>query len=173
MKPNSKNPIIIGLLTSSLCCIHPLGTVVELKNHNATNNLRMTRRAKLAEATDKLNRLVQNRFELMPAVAHYKWHSGKPIEDLEREQVLLVQVAELAESQGACPDAASLYFQGLIDQSKIIQRKLHESWKTSPPDHKSADIDLLRKEIDSLTPRILRAWIHLLEVESSEITLTN
>ena len=51
--------------------------------------------------------------------------------------------------------------------------ELHESWKISPPDHKSADIDLLRKEIDSLTPRILRAWIHLLEVESSEITLTN
>ncbi|MEI7922999.1 MAG: chorismate mutase [Planctomycetota bacterium] len=63
----------------------------------------MTRRTKLAEATDELNRLVQDRFELMPAVAHYKWHSGKPIEDLGREQVLLVQVAELAESQGACP----------------------------------------------------------------------
>ena len=71
----------------------------------------------------------------MPAVALWKWQEKMPIEDLTREQLVLDRVAELAETKGVCSDAARIFFQSQMDSAKAIQIKLHETWKTNPPNN--------------------------------------
>lgn len=124
----------------------------------------------LSEAINRLNQLLQARLDLMPDIALWKWQENQPIEDLERERMVLDRVAELAEKQAVCSDEARLFFQSQIDSAKSIQIKHHEAWRNSPPaPNKSVrpEITSIRQKIDALTPEIIDQWIRVKRLKSA------
>ena len=76
---------------------------------------------------DHLLDLIGRRLELMPAVGAWKAHNGVPIEDLERERVVLDAVARDAASLGIDTQAARRLFELLIDFAKRVQRRSSSS----------------------------------------------
>ena len=150
-----------GLLLFAAACGHQTPEL-----HTPLKPLKI--QSELAEATDSLNQRLQARLDLMPAVALWKWQGKLPIEDLAREQLVLDRVAELAEMKGVCSDAAQLFFQSQMDSAKVIQIKLHETWKTNPPVFTSERTNMtkVREKIDAMTPEILDQWIKVQNLKS-------
>jgi cyclohexadienyl dehydratase len=66
--------------------------------------------------------VIDQRLELMDEVAAYKWNNQIPIEDLERERVVLDRAATTALNLGIRPEALRTFFQVQMEAAKDIQR---------------------------------------------------
>ncbi len=99
---------------------------------------------------DHLLDLIGRRLELMPAVGAWKRDRDVPIEDLERERVVLDAVARDAERLGVDSQAARRLFTLLIDLAKRIQAR-----SSSAP---SLQLDEIRPVLLTLGTRILEAF---------------
>ncbi|TNE47262.1 MAG: gamma subclass chorismate mutase AroQ [Bacteroidetes bacterium] len=77
----------------------------------------------------KLATLMNKRLSLMKDVAAYKWEHQLPIEDLEREKVVLESSIKQATALGL--DSASIYtyFQIQIDLAKKVQQHWFATWQ--------------------------------------------
>jgi chorismate mutase len=113
-----------------------------------------------ADAVASLVSLTRRRLELGEQVAAAKFGSGQPIEDPEREAMVLRDVARRAAEIGLDPEVGTSYFLTQIDASKRLQRRLHTMWRERPdsrPDF-SPNLDAeVRPELDRLTGEILLA----------------
>lgn len=90
-------------------------------------------------------------------VAASKWGTGGPIEDPDREQVVLDSVAELAREHGTDPDRVVAIFRDQIEANKIVQRGLHRHWENHPDQAPTEppDLDEVRQEINRLNVGIV------------------
>lgn len=77
-------------------------------------------------ATDSL---IIQRLELMKPVAAYKWLHKKPIEDLERERLVLKAAVEQGLRAGIQPQSAEAFFQAQIVAAKQIQTYWFSQWQ--------------------------------------------
>lgn len=114
---------------------------------------------KAGRAHPKVLHLIEQRLDLMPDVAAYKWHVGLPIDDPAREALVLNRAANVGLSNGLSPDAARHLFAVQIDAAKIIQRAYFSNWEdgqTAPP---APDLQTeTRPALLRLGDAIIEAW---------------
>jgi chorismate mutase len=109
-------------------------------------------------AVASLTSLTKQRLLLGEKVAAAKYGTGQPIEDPEREAMLLHDVAERSERIGLDPAVSTCYFRNQIEASKRLQRRLYARWRTCPDARPRRRPDLateVRPELDHLTREIL------------------
>jgi chorismate mutase len=112
-----------------------------------------------AAAITQLLNLIQQRLEIARSVAQAKWNSKSPIEDLNREEVILQNISQQASQFNLTPSQAKHFFTGQIQASKTIQANLHELWTSqhhppflNPPNLRTD----IRPLLDKLTPQLLK-----------------
>jgi chorismate mutase len=105
-----------------------------------------------------LTSLTRRRLLLSEEVAAAKYGTGQPIEDPEREAMLLHDVAERSARIGLDPAVSTCYFRNQIEAGKRLQRRLHARWRTCPDAQPRRRPDLateVRPQLDRLTREIL------------------
>ncbi|MGV0107308.1 gamma subclass chorismate mutase AroQ [Nostoc sp. DSM 114160] len=78
---------------------------------------------------DKLLKLIQQRLLIAHDVARWKWNQKRPIEDLKREQELLLKVRQQATTHSLEPDTVAAFFQAQIKAGKLIQTTDFQNWQ--------------------------------------------
>lgn len=104
--------------------------------------------------------LMNERLAVQVQVAEYKWNAKAPIEDREREALLLSSVVALAAKQPLPPQKAEEFFRAQIEAGKAIQRILFQRWQDAGQGHFTDAPDLattIRPALDRLTPALLSA----------------
>ncbi|MTI01562.1 gamma subclass chorismate mutase AroQ [Roseibium sp. RKSG952] len=74
-----------------------------------------------ALADAQLFGLIDERLEWMRDVAAFKYANDKPVEDVERENVVLSKTVEQAQGAGIDPISARKFFEAQIEAAKEIQ----------------------------------------------------
>ena len=107
---------------------------------------------------DSLDKLINQRLGYMKSVAIYKWHNTLPIEDIEREKVVL----SIAEKQGLelsiAPKTSREFFQLQINAAKEIQYYWFSLWEKNPqsaPENTADLIHIIRPELIKLGNKIV------------------
>ena len=102
-----------------------------------------------ASAADDLYARIGERLALMRDVAAWKWHNGLPIEDGERETLVLRAAVEEGLRRQIRPESSRAFFRVQMEAAKDIQRYWFGQWQRLG--HPPAPVDL-----DSvLRPRLL------------------
>ncbi len=83
---------------------------------------------------------IGQRLGLMKAVAQTKFEQGLPIEDLEREAVVISAAVAGSTATGLTTDSAQRFFEAQIKAAKIIQAYWFEHWERQPPVSRSLDL---------------------------------
>ena len=107
--------------------------------------------------SQELISLVSTRLAYMDEVAAYKWIHGLPIEDLQRETIVLDHAITDGLIYGIRVQTSRTYFQQQINAAKEIQRYWFEQWKTHPIPANGPDLnDVIRPELVHLGKAITR-----------------
>ncbi|PPF31008.1 gamma subclass chorismate mutase AroQ [Rathayibacter tritici] len=103
--------------------------------------------------------LIVRRIDLADPVARSKWLSGTPIDDAQREEVVLDEAAHRASEQGTDTDLVRRVFRAQIDASKTVQRGLMEQWKQHPDAAPTSapDLTTVRTELDEIGGSLVSA----------------
>jgi cyclohexadienyl dehydratase len=100
--------------------------------------------------------LIQERLSLMPAVAAHKWRSGEPIEDVEREGVVLAAAVSDGLRFGITPSSSMRLFEAQIAAAKAVQAHAFEAWRGGAPLPPAEDLaEVLRPRLSALGERML------------------
>jgi chorismate mutase-like protein len=109
-----------------------------------------------------LAELVKQRLSYMKDVAAYKWKYQLPIEDLEREQVVLLSSMEQAATYGLDSASSQAFFEVQITSAKLIQQYWFDQWTTY-----GFDEQLTFRDLNSeVRPALLELGNQTLEVIS-------
>ncbi|HEX7037512.1 MAG TPA: gamma subclass chorismate mutase AroQ [Pseudomonadales bacterium] len=112
----------------------------------------------VTDGPEELYRLIDARLELMDEVAAFKWQSGLPVEDREREAVVLEQAVTDALHFGFTPETSRAFFEAQIEAAKSIQRHWLERWQAGEEPPQAADLnEAIRPELSRLGSRIIAA----------------
>lgn len=108
-------------------------------------------------AVETLFELIEHRLTFMAAVANYKWQHKRPIEDLQREQIVLDSAVKDAAIFSLEPQSSRAFFSSQILAAKEIQLGWFDHWRQTSnpapgPDLKSS----IRPQLIKLGRRILR-----------------
>lgn len=105
--------------------------------------------------------LASQRLALALPVAHWKWANNRPIEDPQREAVLLREVDARARAAGVDPAFAQRFFRDQIDASKQMQTALFEKWRTTrPPQGPAPELGTTtRPALDRLTQSMIASLV--------------
>lgn len=105
-----------------------------------------------------LSTALNERMQVMKAVAGYKAQHHLPIEDLPREQVVLENMLQNAQQAGLEPHSVEPFVHALMNASKAIQYRYRADW-LSVPDNTASVRDLAdtRQQIQQLDIRLLTA----------------
>lgn len=106
---------------------------------------------------NELYRLVDERLELMKAVALYKRAHQLPVEDLKREQAIIDRVAIDARQFGLDPATTQAFFQAQMEAGKQLQHGWLQQWQQRPPQGLEV-VDLakeIRPRLDEINARML------------------
>jgi chorismate mutase len=118
----------------------------------------------LADELAALVRLTRERLDLMTDVARAKWNGKRPIDDPQREQALLDDLAVRAFAAGVDPEPVRAFFRDHIEAAKILQRQRFDEWRAGGQKEFAAAPDLaadLRPRIDATTNQLLDAYVSL------------
>jgi cyclohexadienyl dehydratase len=114
-----------------------------------------------ALAAEQLYQLLDARLELMDEVAAHKWRQGQPIENLDRETVVLERAVADALRHGLTPDSSRAFFAAQIEAAKEIQRHWFRVWEAGAEPAAAPDLDaVVRPELLRLGSDILAAAGH-------------
>jgi chorismate mutase-like protein len=75
------------------------------------------------DQVDHLIDLIGRRLELMPAVAAWKHARGEPLEDPERERLVVLRSTEAAAARGLDPESVERLFRLQIELAKAVQAR--------------------------------------------------
>ncbi|MEH2364989.1 gamma subclass chorismate mutase AroQ [Nostoc sp.] len=153
--------IFFGLFFSS--------TVVAAQNSGSVKlvNPQAITRAEQQRPVDKLLKLIQQRLLIAHDVARWKWNQKRPIEDLKREQELLLKVRQQATTHSLEPDRVAAFFQAQIKAGKLIQTADFQNWQKQGIKSFANVPDLnqtLRPSLDKLNTEFLFALTELTSV---------
>jgi chorismate mutase len=110
---------------------------------------------------DKLQHLVETsaqRLAIAEQVALAKWESGMPVEDVPREERVIVSAIRAGESRGLDQTAVSNFFRAQIEANKLVQYSLLAEWRRvgKAPDHPPANLaNTIRPELDQLETALI------------------
>ena len=153
--------IFFGLFFSS--------TVIAAQNSGSVKlvNPQAITRAEQQRPVDKLLKLIQQRLLIAHDVARWKWNQKRPIEDLKREQELLLKVRQQATTHSLEPDRVAAFFQAQIEAGKLIQTADFQNWQNQGIKSFANVPDLnqtLRPSLDKLNTEFLFALTELTSV---------
>jgi cyclohexadienyl dehydratase len=112
-----------------------------------------------ARAAEDLFALMGERLALMQSVAAYKWHQRQPIEDPEREAVVVAEAGAQALRFTLVPETVESLFRAQIEAAKAVQAYWFEEWRAGRADPPPAP-DLagsVRPELSRLGAAIVAA----------------
>jgi cyclohexadienyl dehydratase len=90
----------------------------------------------------QLGQLVEQRLTYMKGVAAFKWHSRLPIENLERERLVLDSAVEHGLRRGLTTHSSRQFFQAQITAAKAIQHYWFAHWREHPESVPASPRDL-------------------------------
>lgn len=99
---------------------------------------------------EPLYALLDARLELMEAVAAYKWHRHLPVENRQREAVVLKQAVDDGMRYGLRPQASRTFFAAQIEAAKQIQRYWFQVWESEGAPAEVPDLNAV------VRPKLLR-----------------
>lgn len=82
--------------------------------------------------SDQLRVIIEERLDLMPSVARYKFEKNLPVEDLPREAQILDNAVKQAEKLGFDPAMAQQALVAQMSAAKLLQTKLIAAWRLNP-----------------------------------------
>jgi len=91
--------------------------------------------AKADESRALLFDAIGQRLGLMKSVAHAKFAQNLPIEDREREAVVITAAVSSSAARGLTTASAQLFFEAQIEAAKAIQTYWFKRWKDEPPSY--------------------------------------
>lgn len=104
---------------------------------------------------------MEQRLEIANDVARSKWHSGKPVQDSERER----QVIQSAESRAGefklAADDVREFMTAQMEANKMVQYARIEQWREaghSPEKPESSLTDGIRGRLDTLLPVLMQSY---------------
>ncbi|MDG9671035.1 chorismate mutase [Hahella sp. CR1] len=103
-----------------------------------------------AETTFKI---INERLSYMKDVALFKAQKGAPIEDIERERVVLDKAKDGAAGHGVDPESVSAFFTAQISAAKAIQFRYRADWLS--------DADALKQPARDLQAEVRPALLKL------------
>ena len=113
--------------------------------------------------------LVEHRARLMPDVARWKWHAGRPVTDPAREAEVLAAATRRARAAGLAEDGARAFVAAQMALSRSIQHHAFERWASSPPPADGPDlVSDLRPAISATTDAVLEALPRVLPLLPAE-----
>ncbi|MEM6942446.1 MAG: gamma subclass chorismate mutase AroQ [Pseudomonadota bacterium] len=104
-----------------------------------------------SETPAKVYALVAERLSVMEDVAAWKHANGKPVEDLEREAVVLEAAVKNAQAEGIGEEGAEAFFQAMIDGAKDIQNCAIARWEAGDAEPPSDPPNLT----EEIRPRLI------------------
>lgn len=113
-----------------------------------------------ASALAELRAVIAERLAVMPDVARHKWNNELPVEDLEREEIVLERTIEKAVEAGVDDKLAGRFISHQMMASKQVQASLFVVWRAAGRGKFDGVPDLqqtLRPQIVSLTDRLIDA----------------
>jgi cyclohexadienyl dehydratase len=97
--------------------------------------------AQTAVASDDLFELIGQRLSYMQSVAAYKWQHGLPVEDLQREDLVLSSAADTALQFGITTPSSRVFFSQQIVAAKEIQRYWFDKWRRGRGPESAPDLN--------------------------------
>lgn len=113
-----------------------------------------------SEPIQTLRNVMTDRLVIMVHVARHKWNESIPIENLEREAVVLAATTRQAVANAVDRERAETMVRAQIEAAKAIQTALFDQWqaKTLGPFDDAPDLaTTLRPEISRLTAALIEA----------------
>ncbi|MCF7751461.1 gamma subclass chorismate mutase AroQ [Bacillus subtilis subsp. subtilis] len=92
------------------------------------------------------------------AVAASKYPQDRPVEDRQREQVVLAAKREQARARGLDPDAVVAFHAQLIEANKLIQHMDYQRFRLGNAPPVAPSLEVLRRRIDAVDQRMLSLW---------------
>ena len=100
--------------------------------------------------------LIEHRAALMPDVAAWKWHAGRPVFDAQREAAVLVRATAEAEAAGLEQAGAQAFVEAQMAISRSIQTHAFARFEDEPPPAGGPDLLVdLRPAISATTAEML------------------
>jgi chorismate mutase len=165
-----------GYAPASLALTSPVNAFTEVCMHFLRNRMSLTVMAFGAVCTAIVPNEVQSggtaaqwtplidavsgRLTIADQVALIKWDTGKPIEDLPREQAVIAAAVQNAAAYRLSGTYAAAFFADQIEANKLIQYGLLANWHRSgsAPQVPRADLQrTIRPQLDALEARLLQA----------------
>ncbi|KAA5927475.1 chorismate mutase [Pantoea sp. Bo_2] len=107
---------------------------------------------------DALSTALNERMQVMKAVAGYKAQHHLSVEDLPREQVVLDNMLHNAQQAGLEPQSVEPFVHALMNASKAIQYRYRADWLSAPESDVSVvDLAVTRQQIERLDNQVLAA----------------
>ncbi|WP_313656013.1 chorismate mutase [Pantoea sp.] len=107
---------------------------------------------------DAISAALNERMQIMKAVAGYKARHHLPVEDLPREQVVLDKMLRNAQQTGLEPQSVTPFIHALMNASKAIQYRYLADWLATPENARApADLAETRQQIERLDTELLTA----------------
>ena len=156
-----------GNATGQMMCsiVHP-----DSKGSEAHNKISA---ARPLPGSDVLSNLIEERLSLMTDVARTKWNSGSAIEDPNREQQVLADVAVRAQAVGIPAGWAQHFFRLQMEAAKEVQYCFFAQWTAQHQGLFPEVQDLrtgIRPKLDLLTAELLqelaKQWPELRKLRS-------
>jgi len=120
-----------------------------------------------------LEQLLVARLELMQSVAAWKWLNALPIEDLEREQLVIEEAVLAGLPYRLEKNAVERFYRAQITAAKAIQQYWFETWRkgNAPPKAPNLQRDI-RPQLLALGRAIAQSWGQHEELPSADALST-
>jgi chorismate mutase len=114
-------------------------------------------------ALDRLLSLMGQRLALMHDVARWKWTTGKPIQDPQRERELLQGVVKRGQLRGLDPDLVRAFFAAQMEAARLVQQADFDRWRAEKRGQfkDTPSLATLRQRIDDLNGELIDALIEV------------
>ncbi|UUQ67246.1 chorismate mutase [Pseudomonas fuscovaginae UPB0736] len=113
------------------------------------------------ESLAPLLQTISERLTIADQVALTKWDSGKPVEDSLREQQVIANAAEKAQSYQLKPEEIGPFISAQIEANKLVQYALLAKWRDAGKAPVIARPDLvkqIRPVLDQLQIKLLQQY---------------
>ena len=106
---------------------------------------------------------MRQRLALMHDVARWKWNTGKPITDPQRERELLHSVVERGRGKGLDADLVRSFFAAQMEAARLVQQADFDRWQANKqkPFADTTSLAVLRQRIDHLNRELIDALAEL------------
>lgn len=114
--------------------------------------------------------LMDERLDLMEAVAETKYARDLPVFDAQREQQVIESAASRAEALGIAPEPARALFQLQARLAREVQQHYVDEWRQSKREKSTTrDLAALRARLDDIGARLWRAiYLAMPEIERED-----